>query len=422
MDRTRIALLKRHPEAMLDFWRVYDAHYAEISRESVAALEAFPQLTSVIEQMRTMQDPETAVQRQEESRELLRRAMVDGEWAAYLAHTRQMGAGYARADLTFDVWSAAIASIRPLMVERLLKAYGSDPKRFAAATNAMGHFLDAALAVIGDEYMKVREEIIREVTADAEAHRKAEERIQALNEELQREVAERTVSNRELEAFSYTVSHDLRAPLRAINGFVEAMVEDHRDELSEDARVYLDDIADNARQMAQLIEDLLAFSRLSRKLPRLVRVNPTAIAKAALETVERATEPSSPVKVKIDRMPAARADPALLGQVYVNLLGNAIKFSRNQPRPEVTVGHQNGGGPTTYFVKDNGVGFDPAYADKLFGVFQRLHAADEFEGTGVGLAIVQRIVHRHGGRVWAESKPGEGAAFFFTLGEQPVAG
>src|SRR5437763_2007414 len=388
-------------------------------RESNEAPKPYPKPTSVINRLRTMQDPATASAQQEESRALMKGAMVEGLWEAYLHHTREMGAGYARANLEFNVWTAAVASARPIITRRLRDAYGHDPDRFAAAANALGSYLDEIIAVIGDEYIRVREDIIREVSADAEAHKLAELRIGKLNEELEKTLAEKSAANDELAAFSYTVSHDLRAPLRAINGFVEALAEDHRAELSADAQVYLDDIADNARQMAQLIEDLLAFSRLSRKLPQLTRVNPTAVAKAAVDTLQRGTE-GPLVKVKIDRMPACRADAALLGQVYLNLIGNAIKFSRNHPRPEVTVGHLNGGGPAAYFVKDNGVGFDPAYADKLFGVFQRLHSNDEFEGTGVGLAIVQRIVHRHGGRVWAESKTGEGATFFFTLGEAPV--
>jgi PAS domain S-box-containing protein len=246
--------------------------------------------------------------------------------------------------------------------------------------------------------------------------RSAERAIRDLNASLELRVAERTASNRELEAFVYTVSHDLRAPLRAIDGFVGALMEDYHADLPAGAREFLDDVAANARQMARLIEDLLAFSRLNRVLPKRHEVDPGEIASRVLEQL-RPELAGRHVNVAIDRLPACSADPALLAVVYTNLLSNAAKYSRQRDPAEIRVGCHRDAAGVAYFVKDNGVGFDPAYVDKLFGVFERLHGADEYEGTGVGLAIVKRIVERHGGTVWAESAPHEGATFFFRLQE-----
>jgi PAS domain S-box-containing protein len=241
----------------------------------------------------------------------------------------------------------------------------------------------------------------------------AETAIRTLNENLELRVTERTA---EMEAFVYTVSHDLRTPLRAIDGFVAALIEDYRDELPAGAREFLDDVAANAQQMARLIEDLLAFSRLNRVLPKRQQVDPGRIARQVIEQLKPALEDRQ-VDVTIDKLPPCSADPALLTQVYANLLSNALKYSRRRERSEIRVGCQTDAAGVAYFVKDNGIGFDPAYMDKVFGVFQRLHGGDEYEGTGVGLAIVQRIVERHGGTVWAESLPDQGATFFFRLKE-----
>jgi signal transduction histidine kinase len=229
-------------------------------------------------------------------------------------------------------------------------------------------------------------------------------------------------ANKELEAFCYSVSHDLRAPLRAIDGFSRICLEEHAPALPDEAREYLHDIRRNTQHMGRLIDDLLTLSRMSRQPIHQQAVSMTALVRQCLEDLRRERE-GRRVEVIVGELPDCEGDPSLLKQVWMNLLSNALKYTR--PRDpaviEICCGAppQDKGGVQPYCVRDNGVGFDMAYAGKLFGVFQRLHRAEEFEGTGVGLAIVQRIIHRHGGRIWAEAEPGKGATFCFTLGGAP---
>jgi signal transduction histidine kinase len=234
-------------------------------------------------------------------------------------------------------------------------------------------------------------------------------------EELETRVRERTAelkeANRELEAFSYSVSHDLRAPLRAIDGYARMLDEDYAARLDDEGRRLLGVVQASAQRMGQLIDDLLAFSRLGRQALARQGVDMEALAReVAAELVQ-----GERVTLEIGKLPAADADRALMRQVWTNLIGNALKYSGRSDRPRVEIGCREGPGERVYWVRDNGAGFDMRYAAKLFGVFQRLHSQDEFAGTGVGLAIVQRVVARHGGRVWAEGKPGAGACFFFSL-------
>lgn len=245
---------------------------------------------------------------------------------------------------------------------------------------------------------------------------RAREEIEALNRRLSASVADLEAVNRELETFSYSVSHDLRAPLRAIDGFSRILVEQHAGALTDEGVRLLGVVRSNTQRMGQLIDDLLAFSRFSRKELEPAPVDMAALARAALDEVRRdGPDPRAGLDVAIRDLPPARGDPALLRQVWVNLLSNALKYSRLRERPRVEVGAAAETGETVYHVRDNGIGFDMKYVGKLFGVFQRLHRPDEFEGTGVGLAIVQRIVHRHGGRVWADAELDRGATFFFSL-------
>ncbi len=255
----------------------------------------------------------------------------------------------------------------------------------------------------------------QQLNLEIEGHRRAREEIALINAGLEAQVSRRTAqleaSNKELESFSYSVSHDLRSPLRAVDGFSRLLQEDYGDKLDEEGRRVIKLIRDNSQRMAQLIDDLLAFSRLGRAQINSAEVNMEALARESCDEVEQAAS----TQLTIKPMPPAWGDRALLRQVWVNLLQNAYKFSGKVAAPAVEAGGYADGEEHVYYVADNGVGFDMAYYDKLFGVFQRLHRAADFPGTGVGLAIVQRVVARHGGRVWAKSGIGEGATFYFAL-------
>jgi PAS domain S-box-containing protein len=221
-------------------------------------------------------------------------------------------------------------------------------------------------------------------------------------------------SNQELERFSYSVSHDLRAPLRAINGFAQALVEGHAAQLDEEGKRLLSVIRESAKLGGELIDALLNFSRVGRQALARGPVDLRALVENVVSEL-RETQGPVAVEVVLTPLPPTSGDAALLRNVLINLIGNAFKFSANRAHPKVEIGGEQNGSEVAYYVKDNGVGFDMQYTNKLFGVFQRLHRPDEFEGTGVGLALAQRIIQRHGGRIWAEGQVNEGATFFFTL-------
>ncbi len=243
--------------------------------------------------------------------------------------------------------------------------------------------------------------------------KKAEEEIKQLNENLEKNLHQLEAVNKELEAFSYSVSHDLRAPLRAINGYAGMIAEDYKTVLDEEGMRLLSVVKYNAKKMGTLIDDLLAFSRLGKKEVQKTNIDMNELAEGALLELNKSLEHKA--EVKIGKLHPVQADYALFDQVFINLISNAIKYSSKKEKPVIEIKSEQKNGEVIYSVKDNGVGFNMKYVHKLFGVFQRLHTMEEFEGTGVGLAIVQRIVNKHGGKIWAEAKPNEGAIFYFSV-------
>ncbi|HTK38545.1 MAG TPA: ATP-binding protein [Pyrinomonadaceae bacterium] len=291
---------------------------------------------------------------------------------------------------------------------------GGTGDTFLVARSGCETPVDYSGAPIIDEKDKVIGVVI--VFRDVTERKRAEDNIRHLNETLELRVAQRTAeieaANKELEAFSYSVSHDLRAPLRAMDGFSRIFLEDYADKLDDEGKEIIGVICDSAKTMGQLIDDLLAFSRLGRKPLETSVVDMSALAR---EACPRSDSSADGADIEIGDLPIARGDSALLRQVFVNLISNAVKYSKTKDKITINVGGYRENGENVYYVRDRGVGFDMEYSNKLFGVFQRLHSADEFEGTGVGLAIVHRVIAKHGGRVWAEGEVGKGATFYFAL-------
>jgi light-regulated signal transduction histidine kinase (bacteriophytochrome) len=260
------------------------------------------------------------------------------------------------------------------------------------------------------------------LTHELEQRSRAAEEVNQLNAKLVLQVAERTgqldAATKELEAFSYSIAHDLRAPLRHINGFAKILKDNYSTNLDHTAQGYLGFVCDGAKNMGQLLDDLLKMGRIGRQ--RLVRT-PTdlnSLVGDALKNLQPEYE-GRQIDWRIGELPAVECDPGLTRELFANLLSNAVKYTRPRDKAVIEVGRATTNGAHTIFIRDNGAGFDQRYANKLFGLFQRLHTAEEFEGTGVGLATVQRIVQKHGGRIWAEAEVDKGATFFFTLDGKP---
>jgi two-component system sensor kinase len=273
-----------------------------------------------------------------------------------------------------------------------------------------GLFIASTIAILSFHNIRLRK-------AYAQVDQKVRERtleLEKLDEELKLNLQRLSAANKELEGFSYSVSHDLRVPLRAIDGFSRRLVEEYSGVLDSEGKRLLGVVIKAARKMDTLIDDLLIFSMVGRKEISVSTIDMEYLARAAFEELT-AGSGKNPPEFMVNPMPQAKADPSLIKQVALNYLGNAIKFSESGATPRIEMGGRSAGRENIYYVKDNGAGFDMKYAGKLFGVFQRLHTEAQFPGTGVGLAIAQRIVSRFGGRVWAEGETGKGAAFYFTL-------
>ena len=340
------------------------------------------------------------------------------DWAVRLSGAdagffRSMGTIIATKGMTVDEATALEPTVNAAAGRRILALGGRPPK---SAIIAPLEGADAAIILIGGPFTPVfgtdEEAWLNHYAALVSTGLDRVRLVEALTDQTHQLEA----ANDELGSFSYSVSHDLRAPLRAVSGYTSILLDEFGSSLNEEGLGYLRRVKENGDHMGQLIDDLLAFSRLGRQPLRVQRVHTRGVVDRALVQLAPTIE-GRQVELVVDDLPDCDSDPALLEQVYINLLSNAFKYSRKTEGARIEVGARtdDAGTGTVFFVKDNGAGFDMRYADKLFGVFQRLHRSQDYEGTGVGLAIVHRIVARHGGQVWAEGKVDQGATFYFTL-------
>lgn len=324
--------------------------------------------------------------------------------------------GYTESEaVKMKIWNMIPSNLQP-QVEEWIRKIGQEEKLQDVETKRItknGDTIDVlfSASLITDPYSDHQSIVINE--KEITQQKIAAEQIRLLNMNLQNNVLQLESINKDLESFSYSVSHDLRAPLRALSGYSKMLEEDYLPVLDEEAQRLLGNIQFNASKMGILIDELLAFSKLGRKPLNKATVNIQHLVETIVAEIARTN--AHKANIQVLTLPPAEADQTLLHQVWVNLISNAIKYSSKSAAPQVEIGTTQKNGETVYYVKDNGAGFDMQYADKLFGVFQRMHRQEEFEGTGVGLAIVHKIVTKHGGKIWAEAKVNEGATFYFTV-------
>jgi signal transduction histidine kinase len=331
-----------------------------------------------------------------------------------------MGAMYERLQL-YGIIAVLVVSISLLLAyllsKRLQQGISKPILALAETAKAISERKDYSVRAekVGRDELGSLTDAFNQMLSEIQAQN---EQIQAFNQKLEQTITERThdleAANKELEAFSYSVSHDLRAPLRSINGYSRILMDDYGDKLDDEGKQTVNTIMRNGDRMGRLIDDLLAFSRLGRQNLTKVSLDMQALTNSAL-TDELRNQYGRNSEIKIGEMLPIKGDSSMLKQVMENLVSNALKYSMKKEKPLVEIGSYQENGSNVYYVKDNGAGFNMEYYDKLFGVFQRLHSANEFEGTGVGLALVHRIVTKHGGKIWAEGKENKGATFYFSL-------
>jgi signal transduction histidine kinase len=371
---------------LLDVWTVYDALIERTQETSIELAFRHPDFAPLVRAW----GAERVVEQARRSRPLLRRAIVDGDWPPYLEYVRALAAHSVEHGIGFAGWRGATRVFQHRLIPGLVEAYAGDPPRLTAALAAALEFLEFSTAMVAEEYAAERS------------------RIDATLEQRTRQLES---ANRELDAFSSAVAHELRAPLRAVNGFAQILVEDHAAQLTGEAAAHLGKIQTNVKRMGALVDALLGLSRLSRSELEIKRVDLSALARSVIGQLA-AGDPQRSVAVCVQDGLYAASDPRLARTLLENLIGNAWKFTARSSAPRIELGSIDG---RVVYVRDNGAGFDQVQAGKLFSPFERMHTADEFPGTGIGLATVQRIVQRHGGRIWATARVGGGATFFFTL-------
>lgn len=301
-----------------------------------------------------------------------------------------------------------------------LPTFWYDPRQLRSATTAEGRRVAISASMFPILNSAGATEYVAAVYRDDTHITLAQEQLKAQSEQLERHIIGRTAeleeANQELEAFSYSVSHDLRAPVRAIDAFATLLANDGESRMSEKSQDYLRRIRTASLRMGELINDLLSFSRLGKQALELKNVSTAQLVEQVVQELKSHPRDRE-IDIHVEPLPACRADPTLLHEVFLNLLDNAIKFTGKNPEARIDIGSRVQDGQVVWHVTDNGVGFDMAHYERLFGVFSRLHSVEEFEGTGVGLALVNRIIKRHGGEIWAYAEPNKGATFYFTLGE-----
>lgn len=405
LKRVTPKISEQDKQNIILYYNGYEKYLSEINEELTAKLIDHAVFGDMIKNT----PKEIMEENNKISQKLQKEAIFEDKWTEYTEYQIQQGIVYAKIGFSFASWYELISMVRVFMVPYLIKEYGNSQK-FLDAMNGMNYFMDVAMGIIAEAYIAEKNDVIL----------KDKEKIRELNLDLEQRIiaakehtAELETINNELNAFTYSVSHDLRAPLRAINGYAQILSEDYGVNIDDEGKRLIEIICFNATKMGILIDELLAFSRLGRKEINKTMVNMHDLTKNVIEEYNSASP--NHASIKIDKLEEVQADYSLMHQVMFNLVSNAVKYSSKKEKPVVEISSEKKDKEVIYTIKDNGAGFDMKYSDKLFGVFQRLHSQEEFEGIGVGLALVHRIISKHHGKIWAESKVNEGATFHFSL-------